>query len=463
MSTQTVSVKKSEILLYSFGGFGSNLLFVFTTSFLMYFYTDVFKISPAAVGTVFLVVRMIDAFLDPMLGMLTDRTKSRWGIYRPWLIFGSPLLAMTTLLLFTAPDLSPSGKIAYAIAVYVGYSFVSSIVNIPYHALSAVISNDPGPRNWLVTAKNFMGNLGSLAVSGSVLPLVAFFGSGQKGWFFATLLFSVSTIISYWLCAHGSKAYDNSEVIANKSANSHNAHPPLKEQIKLISQNGPLLALLIATGVKTAAMIINSGVAIYYWQYNIGRQDLYSQLFIWGTLLSIPVYFVVPSLVKRFGKKNVLNVSCIITIIPSAILLMTPSEYVTLIFILSVLVKVLIPFTALLPWMMIPDCVDYGKWKTGFSGSATVHSTMIFTNKVGSAVGGMLSGTLLAAVGYVAGQQQNPAVLNMINNMYFLVPIIGFAFSAIVIWKFYSISNTFYSKIVKEISGKEMRADTMEV
>jgi sugar (glycoside-pentoside-hexuronide) transporter len=455
MSLQNASVKKSEIFLYSFGGFGSNLLFIYTVSFLMYFYTDVFKISPAAVGTVFLVVRLIDAFLDPLLGMLTDRTRSRWGTFRPWLIFGSPLLAMTTMLLFTAPDLSPSGKLAYAIATYVGYSFVSSIVNIPYHALSAVISKDPSQRNWLVTTKNLMGNLGSLAVSGSVLPLVAYFGSGQKGWFFATLLFSLSTIISYLLCARGAKAHDTNEVMTENDSHSQNVHPSIKEQIKLISTNGPLLALLAATVVKSGALIINSAVAIYYWQYNMGRPDLYSQLFIWGTALAIPIYFVIPRLVKKYGKKNVLNISCLITMLPSVVLLMTPPENVVLIFILSVLVKVLVPFTAVLPWMMLPDCVDFGQWKTGINGSATVHSTMIFTNKVGAAIGGLLSGALLGAAGYVAGKEQTPEALSMISNLYFLVPIIGFGVSLLLIWKFYPITNAMHSKILKEIDDKE--------
>lgn len=457
MKSANASVKKSEVVFYSFGGFGSNLLFVFTTSFLMFFYTDVFKISPAAVGTVFLVVRLIDAFLDPFLGMLADRTRSRWGTYRPWLIFGSPLLAMSTLLLFTAPELSPTGKIAYAIAVYVGYSFVSSIVNIPYHALSAVLSQETTQRNWIVTAKNFMGNLGSLAVSGSVLPLVAFFGSGQKGWFFATLLFSIASIFSYWLCAYGSKQHDNKEINNLRSMVEQKEHPTIKEQLKLISTNKPLAILLLATVVKMAALMSTSSIAIYYWQYNIGRPDLYSQLFIWGTILAIPAYFVTPHLAKKYGKKALYNFSCFITIVPSAILLFTPSEYVMTIFVLSVFVKVLGPFTTVLPWMMLPDCVDYGKLKTGINGSATVHSMMIFINKVGAAIGGLLSGVLLGVVGYVAGPQQPPEVLSMINYVYFLVPIIGYALG-LVFMKFYPINNDYHSKILAEIKNNDMNS-----
>jgi sugar (glycoside-pentoside-hexuronide) transporter len=458
MSSLNTRAKKSEITFYSFGGFGSNLLFTLTTSFLMYFYTDVFKISPLAVGTVFLIVRVIDAILDPILGMMVDRTRSRWGTYRPWLMFGSPLLAMMTLLLFTAPDLSPSGKIIYAIAVYVGYSFVSSIVNIPYHALTPALSKDPSQRTVIVTGKQLLGALGTLTVSGAALPLVAYFGSGQKGWFFTTLAFSIFGIISYWLCARGAKEYDNSEI--NTQNASHEGHPPLKEQLKIISKNGPLVALLIAGFANMTATIVNSSTAIYYWQYNVGRADLYSQLFIWGTLLSIPAFLSIPYFVNKFGKKIVFIGSCIITILPLAVLLITPYGNVTQIFTLSVLVKVLGPLSGVLPWIMIADCVDYGKWKTGINGSATIHSMMLFTNKLAAAIGGILSGALLGAAGYVAGQQQTAEALSMISYLYFLGPILGFAF-AIIAFKFYGITPAVSEKMLKEINEREKRSEAV--
>jgi sugar (glycoside-pentoside-hexuronide) transporter len=458
VSSLNASAKKSEIIFYSFGGFGSNLLFTLTTSFLMFFYTDIFKISPLAVGTVFLIVRVIDAILDPFLGMLADRTKSKWGKYRPWLLFGSPLLAMMTLLLFTAPDLSPSGKIFYAIAVYVGYSFVSSIVNIPYHALTPVLSKDPSQRTVIATGKQLMGAIGTLTVSGAALPLIALFGSGQKGWFFATIAFSVFGIISYWICAYGAKGHDNQKV--NEDSHSNHAHPPLKEQLKLVSKNGPLIALLIAGFANMIAVIVNSATAVYYWQYNVGRPDLYSQLFIWGTLLSIPAFLSIPYFCKKFGKKNVFIFSCFISILPLVALLMTPYENVTLIFTLSVLVKVLGPLAGVLPWIMIADCVDYGKWKTGINGSATIHSMMLFTNKFAAAVGGILSGALLGAAGYIAGQQQSAETLQMISYLYFLAPTIGFIVS-IIAFRFYRITESVSAQMTKEIQERELQREAV--
>ena len=454
MSSMKATAKKSEITLYSFGGFGSNLLYMLTTSFLMYFYTDVFKISPAAVGTVFLIVRLIDALLDPMIGMLADRTNSKWGKYRPWLMFGSPLLAMVTLLLFTAPDLSPSGKILYAIATYVGYSFVNSIVNIPYHSLTSVLSQDSGQRTVIATAKQFMGTFGSLVASGTVLPLIALFGSGQKGWFFTTLLFSVLCIASYWLCAKGAKPHDNKEV-NNKAA--HVAHPPVKEQLKLVSKNKPLLLLLIAFLANMVAYVTSHSTAIYYWQYNIGRADLYSQLNIWGTIISIPAFMMIPILVKKFGKKNVYLYASLFSIIPYIALMMISYKHVTLIFVLSIIISLVGPLTSVLPWIMLPDCVDYGQWKTGINGSGTVHSTAIFTNKVGGAIGGIVSGAVLGAVGYVAGQQQTVEVLKTIGYLNFLIPIFGYVVILIVM-QFYPITNKLSAQMVEEINNREKKS-----
>ncbi|GJM71926.1 hypothetical protein HMSSN036_41420 [Paenibacillus macerans] len=146
----------------------------------MYFYTDVFGVSPATVGSLFLGVRLLDAIFDPMIGILSDRTRTKWGKYRPYLIFGSPLLATVTILLFTAPDLSPSGKIVYAAFTYLCYSLVSSLVNVPFHSLTAVMSKDPNQTTTISTAKQFMALPAQILVNAAVLPMVAFFGKDNR-------------------------------------------------------------------------------------------------------------------------------------------------------------------------------------------------------------------------------------------------------------------------------------------
>lgn len=287
---------KSEIIRYSFGGFGSNVLFFLQLSFLMYFYTDVFGVSPAAVGTLFLGVRILDALFDPVMGMLSDRMNTRWGKYRPFLIFGSPLLAAVTILLFTAPQLDASGKIVYAAFTYLCYSLISSVVNVPYHSLTAVMSKDANQTTAIASAKQFMALPAQIVVTAAVLPMVAFFGSGRQGWLTTAVILGIIAVASFWICASGVKRHD----VQSDPRHAEHQHPPLKTQLNLIVQNKPLLILMFSMFLNLAATTTNSTVAVYFWQYNVNNVQLYSQISLWGLLLSTPMYAMIP----YFAKKN---------------------------------------------------------------------------------------------------------------------------------------------------------------
>lgn len=426
---------KSEIIRYSFGGFGSNILFFLQLSFLMYFYTDVFGVSPAAVGTLFLGVRILDALFDPVMGMLSDRMNTRWGKYRPFLIFGSPLLAAVTILLFTAPQLDASGKIVYAAFTYLCYSLISSVVNVPYHSLTAVMSKDANQTTAIASAKQFMALPAQIVVTAAVLPMVAFFGSGRQGWLTTAVILGIIAVASFWICASGVKRHD----VQSDPRHAEHQHPPLKTQLSLIVQNKPLLILMFSMFLNLAATTTNSTVAVYFWQYNVNNVQLYSQISLWGLLLSTPMYAMIPYFAKKIGKRNVFLYGSLASVVPTLIILLTPYENVLVLFIASIVKTVLGPFSGAIVWAMIPDCVEYGKRKTGIEGAGTVTSSIVFVNKLGSAIGGVMAGFILGAVGYVAGQAQNPEVLRVILYLYAGVPLIAYI-GTIIALKFYKIS-----------------------
>lgn len=432
-ATKPQTASKGNIFQYSLGGFGSNILFFLQLSFLMYFYTDVFGVSPAAVGSLFLGVRLLDAIFDPMIGILSDRTRTRWGKYRPYLIFGAPLLAAVTILLFTAPDLSPSGKIVYAAFTYLCYSLISSLVNVPFHSLTAIMSKDPNQTTTIATAKQFMALPAQIIVNAAVLPMVAFFGKGQQGWLVTAILLGVISLLSYWLCASGTKRYDTVD-----NGDSSHLHPPLKTQLSLVAQNKPLLVLMFSMFLNLVATTTNASVAVYFWQYNVNDISLYSQISLWGLLLSVPMYASMPYIARKIGKKNVFLYGSIASIVPTVVILLTPYENVTVLFIATIVKTVLGPFAGAIVWAMIPDCVQYGNWKTGIQGAGTVTSSCVFVNKLGSAIGGVLAGFILGAVGYVAGQAQNPEVLRTILYLFAGVPLIAYI-GTIIVLKFYHI------------------------
>ena len=170
-----------DIFKYSFGGIGSNMAFMLVMAYLTFFYTDIFGLDSKVVAFLMLVSRFIDAFTDPLMGMLGDHTVSKMGRFRPWIIFGAPVLGVLLFLLFTAPALSPTMKVVYAYVVYIAYSLASTVVNIPYHSLTPVMSDDAQQRTTIVTWKQGMGTIPQFVVTVLAIPLVEAFGGGAKG------------------------------------------------------------------------------------------------------------------------------------------------------------------------------------------------------------------------------------------------------------------------------------------
>lgn len=437
---------KSEIVRYAFGGLGSNVAYILMMSYLTYYMTDIFGISAFAISGLMLVARIIDAVTDPLMGMISDRTRSRFGRYRPYLIFGAPVLGLTIYLLFCSPNLSDSAKVIYAYIMYIAYSLASTVCNIPYHALTPVMSDDPTQRTSIATAKQSMSVPSSLFVGVLALPMVSMFGDGQVGWRRYGLFVAVITVAAFWICAWGAKKKDTMDIVPKQTETI-----PLKKQLSLIFQNKPLLMLLIASSTDQFASAAASAVNVYYFQYYLGRKDLVAVVSLYSVIANLCMYFIIPVLSKKLGKKR-LYMTCTITIcIPYLILFLLPSTAVNGIIVLTVLCGAIATITGTLGWAMLPDCVEYGEWKTGIRGEGTVSSSMTFGNKVGMALGGSVTGILLGVFGYVAGQDQTPAVLEAIKAMKFLFPIAGYICS-IISMSFYVLTEKYFKQILEDLS-----------
>lgn len=302
MNQKYEKAKFSDVFKYSFGGLGSNLAFFLVMSFLTFFYTDIFGISSYVVATLMLISRFIDAFTDPIMGMLGDNTRSKMGKYRPWIIFGAPVLGVLIFLLFTAPEMSPTMKVVYAYVIYILYSLASTVVNIPYHALTPVLSEDPQQRTEIVAWKQGMGTVSQFVITILALPLVELFGGGKQGWALYGALIGIMTTVSFWICAWGGKKYDKVDVEVKKEKFN------LKENLQLLACNKPMLMLMIAFGTDVLANATYSAVNMYYFKYVLGREDLVSPVataILVGSIISIPL---LPPLTKLIGKKEIILV-----------------------------------------------------------------------------------------------------------------------------------------------------------
>ncbi len=447
MSQKYAKAKFSDILKYSFGGLGSNLAFFLVMSYLTFFYTDIFGIDSYVVATLMLVSRFIDAFTDPIMGMIGDNTRSRMGKYRPWIIFGAPILGVLIFLLFTAPEMSATMKIVYAYIVYIAYSLASTVVNIPYHALTPVLSQDPQQRTVIVTWKQGMGTVAQFIITIMALPLVEVFGGGKQGWAIYGALIGILTTLSFFVCAWGGRDYDKVDMSAPKEKFS------IRDNMQLVLKNKPMLMLMIAFGTDVLANATYSAVNMYYFKYVLGRTDLVAPVasaILFGGIASIPL---LPFLTKWMGKKRLYWLGSLLSIFPLLVMWVKPTAPVIILMSMMGAFGFMSKIPSNLGWAMLPECSDFGEWKYGKRGDGLLSSSLTFINKFGMAIGGFIASFFLGLVGFVANQDQSQAVMNMIVFLRFGMPILGYVASLISMY-FYEITGEKYEEIRKDLDAR---------
>lgn len=440
--------KFSDVIKYSFGGLGSNLAFILVMSYLTFFYTDIFGIKSEVVAFLMLISRFIDAFTDPLMGILGDHTRSKIGRFRPWIIYGAPLLGVLIFLLFTAPSLSPTMKIVYAYVVYIAYSLASTVVNIPYHSLTPVLSQDPDQRTVIVTWKQGMGNVSQFIVTVLAVPLVSAFGGGAQGWAIYGALIGILTTLSFWICAWGGKPYDVCDMNAPKGESIN-----FLKDLKLLIKNKPMMMLMIAFGTDVLANATYSAVNMYYFIYVLGREDLVAPVnsaILFAGIASLPF---LPFLTKALGKKKLYWLGSALSIIPLLVMMLRPTAGVTILMSMMAVFGFISKIPGNLGWAMLPECSDFGEWKFGQRADGLMSSSLTFINKFGMAIGGFIASFFLGIVGYAAGETQTPEVLNMIVFLRFGMPILGYI-ASLISMHFYEITTEKYAELRADLDAR---------
>lgn len=447
MNEKYAKAKFTDVLKYSMGGMGSNLAFILVMSYLTFFYTDIFGIDTMVVAGLMLVSRFIDAFTDPLMGMLADNTKSKMGKYRPWIIIGAPVLGFLIFLLFTAPELSPTMKVVYAYVVYIAYSLASTVVNIPYHALTPVISQDPQQRTVIVAWKQGMGTIAQFVITILALPMVEAFGGGKQGWAIYGAFVAVMLTVSFWICAAGGKKYDHVDMSAPREKFE------LKETLRLLAGNKPMLMLMIAFGTDVLANATCSAVNMYYFKYVLDRVDLVPHVAtatLVGGIIALPC---MPILAKLFGKKRLYWLGSLFSIVPLVVMWLKPTAPVVILMSMMAAFGFISKMPGNLGWAMLPECSDYAQWKYGKRADGLLSSALTFINKFGMAIGGFIGSFFLGLVGFVANQEQGPAVINMIVFLRFGMPVIGYI-ASLISMHFYSITDEKYAEIRRDLDER---------
>lgn len=446
-------LKFREKLGYGLGDTASNFFFATFNLFLLYYYTDIFGLSAAAVGTMFLVTKILDAISDPVMGLIADRTNSRWGKFRPYLLWAAVPYGLCGYAMFANPDLSYAGKLIYAYVTYSLMMLAYTAINVPYSALMGVISPSSIERTKVASYRFFCAFAAGWLVGTFVTPLKNILGGGNEalGFQLTMLIFAVISVALFWITFATTK-----ERVVPVPAKSN-----VKLDFKALLANGPWRALF-ATGIFTLINIaVRNGTLLYYFKYYVGDDgtriflifDKTAVFLSLGLLAMMVGVALTKTLSQRFEKRQLMIVLSLLNALSMAAFYFTPPDYYWLMVAINCAGMLAAGPTPALVWSMYADCADYGEWKSGRRTTALVFSTVQFSHKMGLAVGAGLAGIILSWFGFVANETQTATSMAGIRFMFSLFPA-AFAIMGIVAIYFYRIDRNTIKEIERDLSAR---------
>ena len=388
-------ISLKEKIGYSLGDAASNFYWKTFEFFLMIFYTDVFGISAAAVGTMLLVTRIADAVADPAMGAIADRTKTRWGHFRPYILWFALPLAVAGVLTFTTPHLGGGAKLVYAYITYSLLMFLYTAVNIPYTALMGVMTSNSQERTSISSIRFIGAFIAGAFVQGFTKWFVKFFGSGNdaRGWQLTMVLYGVLAVALLALC------FANTRERVTPPAQQDS---DIKRDLGDLFGSRPWLVLVGVLLLVLAAFAIKGSVSAYYFKYFVKREDLIGAFLVSNALAFLVAVSITSRMAKWFGKKPLFMMAIGGGGLIIAGFWLAGSSDLVLIFGLQIVSSFVIGFNSPLVFAMFADTADHAEWRTGRRTTGLVFASAIFSTKIGVAIGGLMSGLILAYFGFVA-------------------------------------------------------------
>ncbi|PFN97252.1 MFS transporter [Bacillus sp. AFS076308] len=446
---QTEKIHFKEKVGYASGDLACNLIYQTVSTYLLFFYTDVFGISAAAAGTMFLIVRGIDALSDPFIGTIVDKTNTKYGKFRPFLLFGAIPFALLAILCFTTPQFGGWGKLVYAYITYIGLSITYTCINVPYSALTSAITRDSKEVVDLTSTRMFFANLGGLIVSFGVPLLASFIGdstSTKTGWQMTMTIMGIAGALLLLYCFR-----NTNERVKIKEVHGKIKFADIFEQFRV---NRPLVVLCVFFILIFGINSISNSVGIYYVTYNVGRPDLVSWYGMLGSLPALLLMPFLPVLNKKLGKKNLMRVSLSLTIVGTLALLVIPTTAIPLILAARLIAAAGSLIAGGFMWALIPETIEYGDYKTGKRLGGLINAMIGFFFKFGMALGGIVPGLVLQQFGYVADQAQTPHALTGILITTAVIPAVLLAVALMVI-NLYELDEKKYAEVVKALEMRD--------
>ena len=427
-SVQVERIGFGEKFSYGLGDLANNVVFTAVSTFMVFFYTDVAGLAAGAVATIMLVSRLLD-ILTPVMGVVVDRTHSKHGKCRPWLLWMAVPFGICTVLLFTVPNFGPTGKIVYAFVTYnLAFTVIYTAINTPYGTLTALISQDQYQRSLLNLYRMILAIVGMIGINAITLPLVKAFGSGPQAWQKTFMCFGAVASVLFLITFAGTK-----ERVKPASQEIHKA-VPLKVGLAALIHNKYWVLIAVMSIFIFVHIPGLLGSTIYYARPFLGDASYVGALMAALMAATLVGMFLLAPLLKRFGKRNTALAGTVVTIVGQLLMFFAPGSLTVIL--VSLAIKGL-GGAALMGtfYAMVADTIEYGEWKSGVRTEGLVYGAASFGTKLGTGLGAALIGWVLGLGGYVGGTvTQSHATEQAIKSLFLYIPLALLFVQLILLW-----------------------------
>lgn len=448
---KTKKLSKLTLFAYGCGDFASNLCWTFIGSYLSLFYTDVVGMAPAVASAIMLIAKIWDGINDPMFGAIAERTNTKRGRFRPYILFGSPILAILSVLAFTTFG-TGNAAIIYAAVTYIACGMMYTVVNLSYGSLSTVMTTDPEDIAQLNSYRMMGTNLSSVLLNAITPPLLLKFSGSEQytagAYTKCAIIFAICSVPLFFFL------YKQCKEVVRPATNATKV--PLSSSIKSVLTNGPLMLIFVIQLLAMTAFFGRMGVVIYYLINNVQRADLISAFMSLPSLFTVIGIFATKNFTVKVGKKKMAAIGYIGAGLTLIAIYFVDWKNITALLVLHCLYGFFC-FSFPIPMAMVPDAINYQEDKTGIRSDGTSYATVSLSTKFGSAFG--VSGALMVmgAVGYVANAQQTTQALNGINMVVNLVFGVIYLLCLIPLW-IYPLNEKKSAEILASLEAKRTAA-----
>jgi GPH family glycoside/pentoside/hexuronide:cation symporter len=431
---------------YGVGDFAFNLFFTTAGLYLLFYYTDVLGLSPAVAGWVFAGALIWDAVFDPFMGYVASRTRSRWGRYRPYLLWGAVPLAAAWALMFVPVGLEGSALMLFAAATHILFRTLYAVVSMPYLALSAVMTSDSRERGVLASFRMAAAATCGLFAAFSTLKLVEAFGGGAEGFFRTALLFGgLATAVLLFVFASTKEAARPIE----------EEQPSARDMLRMLRSNRAFWIVSAAMLIASIAGTFFQKTIPYYFKYALGREDLIGPaltLLTGAVTLSIPLWTLV---MNRTSKRTMWLSGLGVGLCGYALLWAVPPSPSAILPVL-ILLGIGAGASYIGFWAMMPDTVEYGEWRSGVRAEGAIFGLVSLVQKAGLGLAAAALGELLGAIGYRANVAQRPETLASMKLVMVAAPaVLGLAVASII--AFYPLDRRTHARMVRVAAWRNSR------